>query len=55
MNYSESCLVVYSEDEVEENTGNAGVEHVLEVVSEVVRRLLHDRNKYLAAEGPDDN
>lgn len=55
MNYSESSLFDYGDHEVEENAGNAGVDHVIEIVSKVARRLSQDSNKSRAADRRDDN
>lgn len=54
MNYSESSLVDYHNDEGEENDGNACVDHAIQVVSDVERRVSRDSNKSPATDGHDD-
>lgn len=55
MKYSESSLVDYRDDEVAETARNAGVDHVIQVVSVVERRMSRDMNKSPAADGYDDS
>lgn len=54
-NYSGSFLVNYSDGEVDGNAGNTVVDHMIEILSEVERRLSQNSNKAPATDGRNDD